>query len=239
MDFFHLKSKNSFSSHFCAYCNFSSHNKDDLVLHEKNCRNIKNNPNYERAITNTFDNTLEEISNFNAAVDLDHSDNPTPISFKLIKTNYSGYKSNEISLGDNEYEMHNLNKIHHQNNNPLLEISLKNSESFQSCLSLNKSLNNFNQNASFSQNSSNQNQIEINNLNIKDTSVGFKDYKICIISPHDLRDRKQKNRKCIVCYKLKIGDMVKVFECNDIVHWQCFSDNLFGLPCPNCKGTIQ
>ena len=82
-------------------------------------------------------------------------------------------------------------------------------------------------------------QIKINNLNIKDTSVGFKDYKICIISPHDLRDRKQKNRKCIVCYKLKIGDMVKVFECNDIVHWQCFSDNLFGLPCPNCKGTIQ
>lgn len=239
MDFFQIKPQKSFSLFYCTKCDYSTHNNDEFNIHEKNC-DFQVNYNKlkpDQTIKYTYDDNIEIVGDINAGHE--NCGNPTPNSFKYINNLLCGSISDEKYCVDQEFELEKLvNK--NQINFPKIGNSIGSSDNFQtSYISFNNSQNNNNENASIGQNNSLNLVTGFNNLNIFTPEENIKQNKLCVISPNDFRDRRDKKRKCIVCFKLKIGDMVKVFDCHDIVHLFCYNDNLYKFPCPSCNRTLQ
>jgi len=234
MEFFQTKKKNTFRIKKCENCEFSSHSDEELNLHEQIC--------YKKHLTHEINvKNYPSSNNLNGGKDLDYimdiaCSNNTPNSLKIIKNNEMGTISGEKYLVNESIELEHFVERNH--------IKLPNFNSGHYDLSessMNKSVSGFMGSAAYSQNNSFNipnpgSDHKINNNNLGEIP---KQHKLCIISPSDHKDRKDKNRKCIVCKNLKIGEIVKMFACNDIVHLHCFKEELIGSICPSCNNIIQ
>jgi predicted RNA-binding Zn-ribbon protein involved in translation (DUF1610 family) len=247
MEFFQLKKKNTFQQFSCPNCgNFSTHSNEESERHLLSCRGQKEFCDIHSNSQIPFGASQSQGCSQDVEMTTNYDTYPTS-SLEHLAYNYCGSGSDEKFIIN---ENINLQKLHESNRiqMPLMQTSIPNSlrlqESFQMSspsVSRSQTTNNAG-NTVTSQNNSLIFLNGFNNLNINNPDTNnYSEFqgKMLVISPTELRDRKEKNRKCITCNMLKVGDLVTVFDCHDVAHLYCFSEKLLSGPCPICKEKLH